>query len=239
MKHLGPIALFAVLGVRATPALARTPEQEAKELVASAMKAHEAGDFPKALADLQAAFDKDPQPELLYAIAQVEAKLDNCPRAIEHYEQFLNTSPSAEAATDTREAIAACRARLPPPVVTAVPAAPPPVTAAGSRAPLYRDPVGISLISAGAVASIVGVVLYVSARGTLDDAEAAANHALYEDLVDDARTKRALSVLLVGGGGALIAGGVTRLVLRDRGEHPRVSLVPSRDGALVTWDGGW
>jgi hypothetical protein len=47
-------------------------------------------------------------------------------------------------------------------------------------------------------------------------------------------------VALAGGGVALIGMGVLRLALRDRGgETSGVAIVPTRDGGLVTWSGGF
>jgi tetratricopeptide (TPR) repeat protein len=218
------------------------PEQEAKALVAKAMKAHEQGDFPTALQNLQAAFDKDPQPELLYAIAQVHVKLSQCKEAIVFYEQFLGTSPSPAAEKDTREAIEICKSQLPPvpaPVVVAPPPPPPPPPPAPAL-PWYRDAIGAGLVGGGALAATIGIVLYVSARGDLDAAESAANVDAYMDLVDGARTKRVVSVVLVGGGAAMIGYGITRLVMKQPHERdPHLAIVPTTEGGMVTLGGAW
>lgn len=240
MKAILVAASLALVPV----AHANNPQKEAKALVAKAMKAHEAGDFPTALMNLQAAYEKDPQPELLYAIAQVHAKLLQCKEAIHYYEQFLATNPSEAAAKDTLEAIDVCKAQLPPdppppPPPESVKPPPPPPPPPPSL-PWYRDAIGAGLVGGGLIAAGAGVFVYVSARKDLDDAEAATDHAVYEDLVDGARSKRMLSVVLMGGGAALVAYGVTRIVTKEPTEsQPMISIAPARGGGVVTWGGAW
>ncbi|MFN0249805.1 MAG: tetratricopeptide repeat protein [Kofleriaceae bacterium] len=235
------ITLVAALAVAPAMAVANTPQQEAKALVAKAMKAHEKGDFPTALQHLQAAYDKDPRPELLYAIAQVHVKLLQCKSAITFYEQFLATSPSEAAAKDTREAIEVCKAQLPPeppppPPPEPVKPPPPPPPAPPPELPWYRDAIGAGLVGGGVIAAAAGVFVYVSARKDLDDAEAASDHGAYMDLVDGARSKRVLSVVLISGGAALLGYGATRIIMKEPTEaEPRLSIAPTRGGGIVTW----
>lgn len=238
-------SLVAVLlAVAPAVALAKTPQQEAKALVAKAMKAHEKGDYATALTNLQAAYEKDPQPELLYAIAQVHVKLLQCREAITYYERFLATNPSEAAAKDTREAIDTCKAQLPPdpppPPPEPVKAPPPPPPPPPPSLPWYRDAIGAGLVGGGLIAAGAGVFVYISARKDLDDAEAAMDHEAYSDLVDGARSKRVLSVVLISGGAALLGYGVTRIVTRTPTEtEPRLSIAPTPGGGIMTWGGSF
>ena len=237
----------AILAIAPVAATAKTPPQEAKALVAKAMKAHEQGDYATALQNLQAAYEKDPQPELLYAIAQVHVKLLQCKEAITYYEQFLATNPSEAAAKDTREAIDTCKAQLPPeppppppPEPEPKPLPPPPPPPPPPSLPWYRDAIGAGLIGGGLIAAGAGVFVYVSARKDLDDAEAANDHEAYTDLVDGARSKRVLSVVLIGGGAALVGYGVTRIVMKQPTEsEPQLSIAPTRGGGIVSWGGAF
>ena len=201
-----------------------------------------AHEFTTALQNLEAAYDKDPQPELLYAIAQVHVKLSQCKEAIVFYEQFLATSPSPAAEKDTREAIETCKAQLPaePVAVVVEPPKPPPLPPPAPALPWYRDALGAGLVGGGVLVATMGIVAYVSARGDLDEAERASNVEAYMDLVDEAHTKRVLSVVLVGGGVAMIGYGVTRIVMKQPHERdPRLAIVPTADGGLVTFGGAW
>jgi tetratricopeptide (TPR) repeat protein len=238
--------LSLVLACALIPAIAQAENAtaEAKVLLDKAGKAFQAGDFATALTNLLGAYDKDPQPDLLYAIAQTEQKLGKCEDAIGHYEQYLATSPAAGAAKDTQEAIDACKAKLPPPepVVAPQPLTPPAPTKPRDEGEgrWYRDALGITLIGTGVLAGAIGTVVYTDARSDLDSAETATNHAMYEDTVDTAHTKRNVSVVLMVGGGALIAGGVVRLVMRERAEKSsHVALVPTNGGAVFGWGGSW
>jgi tetratricopeptide (TPR) repeat protein len=239
MKNLILVAALLAPAV----AFAKTPKQEAKALVAKAMKAHGNGDYATALQHLQAAYEKDPQPELLYAIAQVHVKLLQCKEAINFYEQFLATNPGEAAAKDTREAIDTCKAQLPPdppPPPPPEPVTPPPPPPPPPSLPWYRDAIGAGLVGGGLVAAGAGVFVYISARKDLDDAENATSHDAYTDLVDGARSKRVLSVVLIGGGVALVGYGVTRIVMRKPAEtEPRLSIAPARGGGIVSWGGSF
>jgi len=234
----------ALLTIAPAVALAKTPQQESKVLVAKAMKAHEAGDYAGALTNLMAAYDKDPQPELLYAIAQVHVKLLQCKEAITYYEQFLATNPSEAAAKDTREAIDTCKAQLPPDPPPPPPEpvkAPPPPPPPPPSLPWYRDAIGAGLVGGGLIVAGAGVFVYVSARKDLDDAEDATDHGVYTDLVDGARSKRVLSVVLIGGGAALIGYGVARIVMRKATAETetQLSVAPTHGGGIVTWGGAF
>lgn len=94
-----------------------------------ATKAHKAGKFEVALTELEAAYELDPQPKLLFAIAQVEAKLDRCDGAIENYKKFLATTKDKQTHAIVQQAIEACETKLA--------AAPPPPAPSGDG--VFRD----------------------------------------------------------------------------------------------------
>lgn len=115
MRH-GPM-LIAVLAL--VPALVDAkprPTPKGKRAVKAHMnratRAHEAGKFEVALTELQAAYALEPQPRLLFAIAQVQAKLEQCEGAIGNYEKFLATTKDKNQRSVVKQAIAACKSRL-------------------------------------------------------------------------------------------------------------------------------
>lgn len=135
MRH-GPI-LIAVLAL--VPALAEAkprPTPKGKRAVKAHMnratRAHEAGKFEVALTELEAAYALEPQPKLLFAIAQVQAKLDRCEGAIDNYEKFLATTKDKRQRSVVRQAIAACKGRL-------AAAAPPEPAPAPPSDSVFRD----------------------------------------------------------------------------------------------------
>jgi hypothetical protein len=254
-----------------------------------AAKAHKAGQFDVALVELQAAYDMKPQPKLLFAIAQVQQKLDNCPAAVPNYEKFLASTKDKQKQAVVKQAIAACNTKIaaapatpveptPPadPVVATIgttsnPGTPPveptpapidPVPVVDNSPPLpednplppgpgiggsasvqakpwYKDPLGDMLVLSGVAAGAASIVFYVGARSALDDGESASTLAEYESLVDDAKSKRSLSVVFAGGSAVLIGAGLLRYALRDSGETRGVAIAPTRGGGFVTWTGGF
>lgn len=257
---------------------------EAKKHMDKGAKAHKAGKFDVALTELQAAYDLDPQPKLLFAIAQVQVKLDNCPGAIENYKKFLASEKNKQKQSVVKQAIAACNDKIaaatppPEPIPTPEPAvaateptpnedalvapptvppqeAPPPavedaplpptrpvgpVDSGGGRGkPWYKDVIGDALVLSGVAAGAGAVFFYSGARGSLDDAEQASTLAEYNDLVDDAKSKRTMSLVFAGGSAVLITAGILRYKLRDKGEARGVAIAPTVGGGLITWSGGF
>lgn len=273
--------LLVAMALAPGAALADNKDQ-AKEHIAKASQAHKAKRYEEARAELQAAYALDPQPDLLYAIGQVEAKLGNCSAATASFQQFAATQTDPQVAKIVEQAIASCKpasgpaatagapvqpapapaAQASPPSTSTPPAAhkppaasPAPATtspgpfaptptataSAPSRSPWYHDKLGGALVIGGVVATVVGAVEYRSARSDLDAAEdrsSAANLDRYRDLVDQAHSKRKTSVVFAAAGGALIAAGVVRYVLR-RGdtERPGIGAAPAQGGGVVTYEG--
>jgi len=128
----------------------------------------------------------------------------------------------------------------PPPEPTPPPPTPEPTPTptAGGVTPLYKDPIGATLVGAGVVAGGGGVVLYRGARGDLDQAETATTYQESEDLVDRSHRKRTYAAIAGGGALVLIGAGVIHMVVRDRGTAERsLALAPATGGAVVTWGG--
>ncbi len=238
-----PLLTLTLTLVLCAPLVAHAGDK-AQPHIAKAMQAHKAGKFAEALAELQIAYELEPRPELLFALGQVNVKLDRCDDAIAYYEKYLATGPSSQPASDTREAIDVCKAKQaaahppPPPPPSDSPYLPGGEHAAtrSKRAPWYTDKLGDALVAGGVAAGMIGYVLYTGARGNLDDAEAAPDLPHYQDLVDSAHSKRTWSVVLVGGGVALFSLGVAHYMLHDRHTETRgIGVVPTTRGGLVTW----
>lgn len=235
MKHLLVVALVALpLAAFAGP----KEKQQAQEHIQKATEAHQAEKYDVALTELEAAYALDPQPDLLYAIGQVHVKLDQCEKAIESYEKFIATNPPEEPTAAANEAIDTCKtqiaAQTPPPAPEPTPQPPPPAPPPQPEGrPFYTDIVGSALVGGGLVSSVVGIVLYTNARGTLDDAEAAPTYSEHERLVDDARTKRNIGVVFGAVGVAAIGVGVWHW-MKYRSESS-VTVAPTGSGGMVSW----
>jgi hypothetical protein len=130
----------------------------------------------------------------------------------------------------------------PEPVPTAtvepvVPEPPPPTDEPSTPPAWYRDILGGALVGGGVAAGIAGIVLFTSSRSDLDAAEAAVNYGESEDLFDRAGRKRTYAVIAGAAGLALIGVGVVRYTTRSRGSERSVAIVPTTDGAIITWSG--
>lgn len=212
---------------------------EAKKHIAAATKAHQAEMYDVALIELQAAYGLDPQPDLMYAIGQVQVKLNNCPEAIMSYEKFLESNPPQEPTDAANEAIKTCRDQIaaaqppPPPPEPAPPPPPPP-----EHKKFYKDPIGDGLVVVGVGASVTGLVLYMGARSRLDDADGATTYAAAATIVEDAHSKRNIAAIVGGVGAVALSVGVWRWTRVGKSTESRVALVPHADGgAVVTWGG--
>lgn len=84
-------------------------KDEAKAHVVKATKAHKDGHFEEARVELEAAYALDPNPDLLYAIGQVYAKLGKCGEATTFYKRFVATQKDPQVAKVVDQAIAACK----------------------------------------------------------------------------------------------------------------------------------
>jgi len=261
-----------VIAVVALPLLAfANAKQDAKAHVAKATKAHQDGKFDVALDELQAAYKLDPQPELLFAIAQVYAKLDKCGDALPYYEKFAATLKDAQQSQIVGQAIDACKAKIatveptpdpvkpdepkpdepkpdepkpdepptPAPVASEpVTAPPPPHEQPAGPTPWYRDTIGDTLVGGGVLAGVASLVMYESAVGDLDAAEASTTLAAYNQHLDDGHTKRTYSVVLFGAGVALATVGVVHYLRRDASK-PAIAVVPASHGGVVVLSGGF
>src|SRR5262245_2256399 len=119
-RRLLPLVLVIALPATAL-ADAKT---EAKEHIAKATELHGEGRFADALLELNTAYTLDPQPDLLYAIGQLNVKLGDCKQAVLFYKRYLKTKPEKRAAAATKEAIKTCKSHPPP----AAPEPPPTTT---------------------------------------------------------------------------------------------------------------
>ena len=103
------VAALLVAVIVAPHAAFAGKKTDAKVHIAKATKAHQDGRFNEARAELEAAYALDPQPDLLYAIGQVHAKLGNCSDAITYYKLFVAVQKDPDVAQAVDHAISACK----------------------------------------------------------------------------------------------------------------------------------
>jgi iron complex outermembrane receptor protein len=239
------LALLALMA--AAPGMAHADakadaQADAQARLSRATELHQAGKIAEALSELTYAYALDPRPEMLYAIGQIQVQLGDCRQAILFYERFLATNPGEAAADAATEAVDTCKRDPGSIALRPAPAGgplPPPSTAR-EQPRWYSDKLGAALLGGGVLFGAVSIATYVSARGDLDEADAAPDHATHVDRVDSAHDKRALAVVLGVVGAAFTGAAAWRYVkVRRAGDRPApaVGLAPLRGGGLVTWSG--
>ena len=163
-----------------------------------------------------------PRPELLFALGQLEFNLHHYQAAIDYYERFEATQPTAEQAALAEQAIGAARAELsrPPPAPPRPPAPPPHRQWDGVDTALAAF--GGLAIAAGGGLLFEAVHLSNNASGTLAD---------YDHRLDTARHVRLAAGISAGAGVAAI--GVALLRWRFHFVES-VEIQASPTGAVVT-----
>jgi len=117
-------ALVALL-VLSAPAIAQTASESsepgsapalepatAKELVTRATRLFQAGEYDKAIADYQSAYQLKPLPTLLFNIAQANRKAERYQDALTYYERFLKEDPHSVLVPEAEAQLSFVRAKL-------------------------------------------------------------------------------------------------------------------------------
>ncbi|HEY3802436.1 MAG TPA: hypothetical protein VGL61_07500 [Kofleriaceae bacterium] len=209
-----------------TPPPATDPADSADAHIARARDLHDKGDFEGARAEILAAYKLDPRPELLFALGQLEFNLRHYREAIDYYERFTATQPSAEQAALAEQAIGAARAELtrPPP---APPATPPLLHTQWDGVDSGLAIVGGLAIVAGGGLAYEAVHLSNDSSGTLSD---------YDHRLDTARHVRIAAAISGGAGIVAIGAALLRWRLHVVAD---VEVVASPSGAAVSWGGAF
>jgi len=216
----------------------------AADHIAAGKRAFTEQRYAEAAAEFRAAYDLQPDPKLLYSIAQAQRLAGDCAGAIASYEAFIATKTDAKLSDFSKENIARCKEQLakeppppaPPPVEKPIepatplppvekpiaPAMPAPVEQPPGGAPWYRDYVGDALLGTGAAAIVVGSVVWLGGRSAASAANDATDYATFvakRDAASSAVTKQAVGIGVGLAGVALAIGGIVHFTIAGgRGE---------------------
>ncbi len=254
-------ALVVALLLASLPASAAPKGAEARKLFDRGVAAYSKGDFAAASAALSDSYQREGDPETLFAWAQSERKQGKCASAIELYETLLAFELPPENAKVVQTQLAECKQIVastakpvePPPKPVEPPPKPaepppkPPEAAERPPAPApvppppegrawWRDPVGDVLVGGGVVAIGVGAALLVSARSVDMDAVHAQSYAQFKSLEDQAHDRGVFGVIGIAAGSGLAIAGVVRYVMHRDSEHATVSgwLAPAGGGVAIS-----
>jgi hypothetical protein len=222
---------FALLGSAVRVAHA---DLSADDHIAAAKEAHAHGDFAKARDELLAAYHLDPRPALLFGLGQVEFNLGNYQQAIDYYEQFKATNPSAEQIALAEQAIGAARIELQRPNKPDSKQSPPPPPPPPPRLPPHRewDSMDTAIAVSGG-AAIVGGAITVAVGLQLPNDTDSTFHT-YAARVNDAYIARGVGIA-TGAAGVLLLGGA---LLRWRLHMVETVNVETTRGGVAVQVGG-
>ncbi len=261
MKIHYTILVAAALSIPAT-----VHADEAQEHTDKALRAYNVQDWPTALAEYKKAYEADPKPDTLWAIAQTQRLSGDCRSAILTYRAFARTA-SANGATAADNFITQCEAAIAaqqkavdeatkPDVTksggsgagagssaatgTATPVPKPPKPAAEPR-PWILDPLGDTLALIGIVGLVGGGTYFGLGDSEMSDAASKQPYSNYDTTVDGAREKQQVGVAVFAGGAVFAGLAIWRFVaVAGRKPHERLqAIVPGLvpGGAVVNVGG--
>jgi tetratricopeptide (TPR) repeat protein len=165
--------------------------------------------YAEALDEFRRALALAPRPEVLYAIAQAQRMVGDCPGAIETYRAFLAGQPGEPLDEYARANIQRCEADR--------------RTARGDVDPgpaWYRDGVGDALVGGGLIAGVAGAVIWRSGRSTAGAVASAPDYPTFvqrRSAAASALTEQQIGVAAMLVGGTALVAGVVHYV---RHAHP-------------------
>lgn len=189
----------------------------ADQLYQQGLEEYKAQRYVNASALLAQSFEKDPQPQALFAWAQSERFLFHCEEAAVLFDRFISMSQIQQQIAAAQ--LAKRRCVPPPPIATPVVPVPTIPIAASSRPVWYADILGGSLCAVGAVTLATGVGLVVSAQGLAGEAQAADSLGASQTLrvLAERRWNWGVGTSLVGA--LLFSGGLGRYIWVSRTEQ--------------------
>lgn len=254
-----------VVTLASATAMAAPKKKNARVEFDRGVAAYTKGDYPGAIDALAKSFALEADVETLFAWAQTERKLGHCDKAIELYTQLLAMNLPAENKDAVKVQLGECKQILdeeraaaamvdgPPPTGPATAAEPThaadaPVTGApspttitptdrGSARPRWQDPVGLSLVGAGAIGLVLGTTFLVKGSSAQSDADAATSYDDYLAATDRAESNGRIGVIGLVAGGALVTAGIVWYVTRTSAKADRTVtgwLAPSSGGVAVS-----
>jgi len=209
----------AAIVVSARPAAA----DEVGDLLKQGAAAYQDGRYDDAIAKLQKAYDLQPKPDTLFALAQAERLGGHCPSAIKHYKQVLEKMTDLETSKLIQGNVALCEKTEA--VVTdkpkdPVPPVPPPTATRTVVREHHTDYLAVASMATGTLALGAGVGLFVASGATRDAAAGAKTLDDNHTLNDRADLQRGLSYVALGAGVGLVGFAVYRWATGHDEEPP-------------------
>jgi tetratricopeptide (TPR) repeat protein len=227
----------AAIVVSARPAAA----DEVGDLLKQGAAAYQDGRYDDAIAKLQKAYDLQPKPDTLFALAQAERLGGHCPSAIKHYKQVLEKMTDLDTSKLIQGNVALCEKTeavdVTKPKLDAPPA-PPRKVVVGSEG--HVDVLAVTSVAVGTLSLGASVGLFVASSATRDSAAHAATLDDNHRLNDRADLERGLSYVTAGVGVGLVGFAVYRWATGHREQPPTaVTITHAADATTLSFIGRW
>ncbi len=197
------------------------------------MDAWLAKDYATAQRQLEAAYEIEPLPSLLYSLGQLARVQGDCDLAHARFAAFLKTGPTARATEDTGVNLERCEPREPRPQTpapsldpTLEPGTSSPAMVADGPSRRSVDHLGLSLTIVGGALTVAGAGVFGAAFAEQARAGDETSVSGFERRLGVARAEYWSGVAIGTVGVGLLVGGIVRLVQvrRKRGTAKNVSL---------------
>jgi tetratricopeptide (TPR) repeat protein len=190
----------------------------ADDLRASGLRAYAVGRYDQAIEAFQQAYQLDPTPDLLYALAQAQRMKGDCKAAATSYRAYLRTGPSERSAAPARQNLERCEQELAkpaPPQPTVEVMTPPPSEPAVPPRRWQSDRAAAVLMGLGGAAVVAGSVSWGVGEAGAQSLAAASSYDQFAARAGDADAydrERIGGIVSVAVGGVLAVVAVGRWV---------------------------
>ncbi|MDQ3338487.1 MAG: hypothetical protein M4D80_25245 [Myxococcota bacterium] len=236
-------AQLSVVGVAAAQT---APTSDAYK---KAIEAYKAGKYDEAVGLLEAAYNVEPKPEILFALAQAERLSGQCDKAIVHYRELLTKTTELATAKAVQNNLALCPGGEPPPPKEAPPKSdsketPEPridVVQGPTRTVVVKksDPLAIGLLAGGALSGGFAVGMLLRSMSTRDDAASARTLDDANELHDRADRDRLIAIVAGGVGAVAIGFAVFRFARGGKPAATEVAVTPTSGGSMFVLSKIW
>ncbi len=251
-SRLALLAAAQLIAVAAPRVASAEPKNRglARQLFELGIEEYKQKLYDAAVASMTKAYQLDPEPEFLYALAQSERMNGDCNGAIAHYEKLLDLSKDDQTKTAVKANLDLCysiahgeKPKAQPVDAKALERQNAPTieirTVYRTETRSYK--LAVALYAFGGVALGGAATTYVLSLSTRSDANHATSLAQYNQLFDRAATERTIA-FTAGGVGLLAVGAATAYVLMGGGKSVKesnVAVMPISGGSMIAWGGSW
>jgi hypothetical protein len=239
--------LAAQLIVAAAGAREAAADATARGLFKQGIDEYKAQKYDASAATLKHAYELDPKPDVLFALAQAERLGGHCPEATAHYKKLLASITDLATAKLVQTNLALCpqpdvekpptepvKRPEPPP-----PPPPPPIIKTVVREVRHTDVLATMLATGGMLGLGAGGGLYLASRNSQDAADHAGTLGDHERFADRTEKERIASFVAGGAGVVMLGIAVVRWARGGEPTSTEVTVAPTANGPMMVVSSRW